>query len=364
MEPVGAFLDDEWDSLSRMLSTEGADFMVQLLGHDEHHDGLSFITNSSSTFCDDDQSLFCSSNTFDSNFHYFSHESNNNSSASNGTFFPIPSHENYHLNSHSNHIPIANNAYDESMDLCLMDNENNSSIVPVFADGIMEDILCLKEEMSIDHQVETVGDQLETIADHGKEMQLKRKLNVPKGVEDKINHDTSENTKKKSRVSRDAQKGKKNAQARKNQKQSTNANDEEGTTNAELNGQSPSCQSSEDDSEASHENNELGTSDSKGPKALNLNGKTRASRGSATDPQSLYARKRREKINERLRVLQNLVPNGTKVDISTMLEEAVHYVKFLQLQIKLLSSDDMWMYAPIAYNGVDMGLYQNISPTL
>nr|GMC55161.1 transcription factor bHLH85-like [Ipomoea batatas] len=92
----------------------------------------------------------------------------------------------------------------------------------------------------------------------------------------------------------------------------------------------------------------------------NSNGKTRASRGAATDPQSLYARRRREKINERLRILQSLVPNGTKVDISTMLEEAVHYVKFLQLQIKLLSSDDLWMYAPIAYNGMDIGLYQKM----
>ncbi|CAL1379451.1 unnamed protein product [Linum trigynum] len=94
----------------------------------------------------------------------------------------------------------------------------------------------------------------------------------------------------------------------------------------------------------------------KGDPALNLNGKTRASRGAATDPQSLYARKRRERINERLKVLQTLVPNGTKVDISTMLEEAVQYVKFLQLQIKLLSSDDHWMYAPIAYNGMNIGL--------
>ncbi|KAL6867640.1 hypothetical protein ACP4OV_015664 [Aristida adscensionis] len=90
--------------------------------------------------------------------------------------------------------------------------------------------------------------------------------------------------------------------------------------------------------------------------------KARAGRGAATDPQSLYARKRRERINERLKVLQNLVPNGTKVDISTMLEEAVHYVKFLQLQIKLLSSDDMWMFAPIAYNGVNVGLDLKISP--
>ncbi|XP_062204663.1 transcription factor RSL3-like [Phragmites australis] len=85
-------------------------------------------------------------------------------------------------------------------------------------------------------------------------------------------------------------------------------------------------------------------------------GKARAGRGATTEPQSIYARKRRERINERLKILQNLVPNGTKVDISTMLEEAVHYVKFLQLQIKLLSSDDMWMYAPIAYNGMNIGI--------
>jgi len=64
--------------------------------------------------------------------------------------------------------------------------------------------------------------------------------------------------------------------------------------------------------------------------------------------------KRRERINEKLKTLQNLVPNGTKVDISTMLEEAVQYVKFMQLQIKLLSSDDMWMYAPLAYNGINV----------
>ncbi|KAL0698784.1 hypothetical protein Bca4012_054906 [Brassica carinata] len=88
--------------------------------------------------------------------------------------------------------------------------------------------------------------------------------------------------------------------------------------------------------------------------------KTRAMKGTATDPQSLYARKRREKINERLKTLQSLVPNGTKVDISTMLEEAVHYVKFLQLQVKLLSSDELWMYAPLAYNGLDMGFDHNL----
>ncbi|PKA49792.1 Transcription factor bHLH84 [Apostasia shenzhenica] len=68
----------------------------------------------------------------------------------------------------------------------------------------------------------------------------------------------------------------------------------------------------------------------------------------------LLVQKRRERINKRLKILQNLVPNGTKVDISTMLEEAVQYVKFLQLQIKLLSSDELWMYSPLAFNGMNV----------
>ncbi|KAE8780201.1 Transcription factor bHLH84 [Hordeum vulgare] len=63
--------------------------------------------------------------------------------------------------------------------------------------------------------------------------------------------------------------------------------------------------------------------------------KARAGHGPASNPQNLYAKRRREKINDKLRVLQKLVPNGTKVDLSTMLEEAVLYVKFLKLQIKV-----------------------------
>ncbi|CAI0451759.1 unnamed protein product [Linum tenue] len=122
-------------------------------------------------------------------------------------------------------------------------------------------------------------------------------------------------------------------------------------------GQSSSSCNSEEEMECSNNNGDSSKLVAKKPSS-------KASRGSATDPQSLYARKRRERINERLRMLQTLVPNGTKVDISTMLEEAVHYVKYLQLQIKLLSSDELWMYAPIAYNGVDVGLNQKLSTLL
>ncbi|CAD6267214.1 unnamed protein product [Miscanthus lutarioriparius] len=120
------------------------------------------------------------------------------------------------------------------------------------------------------------------------------------------------------------------------------------------NGSPTSCCTSDSDSNASLESADA-DADACRPK-----GKGRAGRGATTEPQSIYARKRRERINERLKILQNLVPNGTKVDISTMLEEAVHYVKFLQLQIRLLSSDDTWMYAPIAYNGMNIGIDINM----
>ncbi|KAK9272142.1 hypothetical protein L1049_002513 [Liquidambar formosana] len=62
----------------------------------------------------------------------------------------------------------------------------------------------------------------------------------------------------------------------------------------------------------------------------------------AKDPQSIAAKNRRERISERLKILQELVPNGSKVDLVTMLEKAISYVKFLQLQVKVLATDEFW----------------------
>ncbi|KAK1385711.1 Transcription factor bHLH84 [Heracleum sosnowskyi] len=174
----------------------------------------------------------------------------------------------------------------------------------------------------------------------------------PKLHKEVVFRNPMQKSKKRSFNSVDVQKNKRNAKAKKNQKLSMTGCTNNKEQKAALEKQSSSDCSSENDSIALHELNGITSNsyESKEAKTVNSSGQLRAVRGSATDPQSLYARKRRERINERLRTLQTLVPNGTKVDISTMLEDAVEYVKFLQLQIKLLSSDDKWMYAPIAWN--------------
>ncbi|KAI6684244.1 hypothetical protein NL676_030157 [Syzygium grande] len=73
------------------------------------------------------------------------------------------------------------------------------------------------------------------------------------------------------------------------------------------------------------------------PHAPAMRPRVRARRGQATDPHSIAERLRRERIAERIRQLQDLVPSVNKTDRAAMLDEIVDYVKFLRLQVKVLS---------------------------
>ncbi|KAH0749778.1 hypothetical protein KY290_029010 [Solanum tuberosum] len=64
----------------------------------------------------------------------------------------------------------------------------------------------------------------------------------------------------------------------------------------------------------------------------------RARRGQATDSHSLAERVRREKISERMKILQTLVPGCDKVTgKALMLDEIINYVQSLQNQVEFLS---------------------------
>ncbi|GFP85361.1 transcription factor bhlh75 [Phtheirospermum japonicum] len=64
----------------------------------------------------------------------------------------------------------------------------------------------------------------------------------------------------------------------------------------------------------------------------------RAKRGQATDSHSLAERLRREKINDKLRCLQDLVPGCYKtMGMAVMLDVIINYVRSLQNQIDFLS---------------------------
>ncbi|CAA0807628.1 Transcription factor bHLH63 [Striga hermonthica] len=64
----------------------------------------------------------------------------------------------------------------------------------------------------------------------------------------------------------------------------------------------------------------------------------RARRGQATDSHSLAERVRREKISERMKFLQDLVPGCNKITGKAgMLDEIINYVQSLQRQVEFLS---------------------------
>ncbi|EOA21218.1 hypothetical protein CARUB_v10001567mg [Capsella rubella] len=66
---------------------------------------------------------------------------------------------------------------------------------------------------------------------------------------------------------------------------------------------------------------------------------TKRSRAAAIHNQS--ERKRRDKINQRMKTLQKLVPNSSKTDKASMLDEVIEYLKQLQAQVSMMSRMNM-----------------------
>ncbi|KAK3229002.1 hypothetical protein Dsin_000883 [Dipteronia sinensis] len=60
-------------------------------------------------------------------------------------------------------------------------------------------------------------------------------------------------------------------------------------------------------------------------------------RSRAAEVHNLSERRRRDRINEKMRSLQELIPNCNKVDKASMLDEAIEYLKTLQLQVQIMS---------------------------
>lgn len=103
-----------------------------------------------------------------------------------------------------------------------------------------------------------------------------------------------------------------------------------------------------ENSEIDDDDNNDETSDSNSKKGKDKSSKgaqkddnyihVRARRGQATDSHSLAERVRREKINQRMKFLQDLVPTCNKVTgKAVMLDEIINYVQSLQHQVEFLS---------------------------
>ncbi|KAL3514471.1 hypothetical protein ACH5RR_027188 [Cinchona calisaya] len=69
-----------------------------------------------------------------------------------------------------------------------------------------------------------------------------------------------------------------------------------------------------------------------------LDAQTRSSKRSrSAEVHNMSEKRRRSRINEKLKALQKLIPNSNKTDKASMLDEAIEYLKQLQLQVQMLT---------------------------
>ncbi|PKI77298.1 hypothetical protein CRG98_002243 [Punica granatum] len=92
-----------------------------------------------------------------------------------------------------------------------------------------------------------------------------------------------------------------------------------------------------------------------GKKPSQRSGSARRSRAAEVHNQS--ERRRRDKINKKMRALQELIPHCNKTDKASMLDEAIEYLKSLQLQLQM-----MWMGSGMAAPMMFPGMQPYMSP--
>ncbi|XP_019461817.1 PREDICTED: transcription factor PIF1-like isoform X1 [Lupinus angustifolius] len=96
-----------------------------------------------------------------------------------------------------------------------------------------------------------------------------------------------------------------------------------------------------------------------------VRGSTSTKKSRAAEVHNLSERRRRDRINEKMRALQELIPRCNKSDKASMLDEAIEYLKSLQLQVQMMSMGcgmvpmmfpGIQQYMPPMGMGIGMGM--------
>ncbi|KAK7336953.1 hypothetical protein VNO77_17507 [Canavalia gladiata] len=96
-----------------------------------------------------------------------------------------------------------------------------------------------------------------------------------------------------------------------------------------------------------------------------VRGSASTKRSRAAEVHNLSERRRRDRINEKMKALQELIPRCNKSDKASMLDEAIEYLKSLQLQVQMMSMGcgmvpmmfpGIQQYMPAIGMGVGMGI--------
>lgn len=90
-------------------------------------------------------------------------------------------------------------------------------------------------------------------------------------------------------------------------------------------------------------------------------GGSSAKRSRAAEVHNLSERRRRDRINEKMRALQELIPNCNKVDKASMLDEAIEYLKTLQLQVQMMAMGSGLCMSPMM---LSPGMQHMRAPTM